>query len=98
MKVVYSVRASEDLRHAAAYYRDQAGPAVAADIENRIRGLVERLSMFPLSAPVVSGRPSLRMAFLLAPPFHVFYRVRRERLEIVHIRHATRRPWRGQGG
>jgi len=61
-----------------------------------IRAVVDRISREPLSTPRVEQRPEIRVALLIRYPFKVFYRVLDDRVRIVHIRHAARRPWRGQ--
>lgn len=39
--------------------------------------------------------PRSRMRAITLPkyPYRVFYRVRPDRIDIIHIRHAARRPW-----
>lgn len=39
--------------------------------------------------------PTVRVRFLVQYPYKIFYRVRDATVEILHIRHAARRPWRG---
>jgi plasmid stabilization system protein ParE len=43
MRIEYSKRAISDLRNIGRYYRDSAGPTIAAAIEARIRQVVARV-------------------------------------------------------
>jgi plasmid stabilization system protein ParE len=40
--------------------------------------------------------PDVRVKFLVRYPYKMFYRVRADGVEIVHIRHTSRRPWVGE--
>jgi toxin ParE1/3/4 len=94
MRVVYSPRATRDLEKIAAYYRTTAGPRIAAAIAERIEYLVDRLGHLPESAPRVVDRSGVRVVLVLRYPYKIFYRLRRDAVEILHIRHTARRPWR----
>ena len=96
MKVEYTKRAVADLREISANSRVAFGDWVAEALAARIRAVVDRISQEPLSAPEVEQRPGLHVAPLVRYPFKVFYRVLDDRVKIVHIRHTSRRPWRGQ--
>ncbi len=95
MKVIYSPRGIRDLTAIAAYYRTVANPRIAAAIGQRIEHVINRVAEYPESAPRVAGRRAVRAALVLRYPYKIFYRVRREHIEIVHIRHTARQPWRG---
>jgi toxin ParE1/3/4 len=60
-------------------------------LENVVRFLAEQ----PQSFPRVQERRALRVALALPFPYKIFYRVREDTIEIVHIRHTARRPWKG---
>ncbi len=96
MRVEYSKRAVADLRKISADSRRAFGDRVAEALEARIRAVVDHIGREPLSAPVVEQRPGLRVTPLVRYPFKVFYRVFDDRVRIIHIRHAARRPWRGE--
>jgi plasmid stabilization system protein ParE len=96
MKVEYSNRAVADLRKISTESRLVFGDRVAEAIEARIQAVIKRISIAPLSAPQVEGRPGLHVVPLLRYPFKIFYRVLKERIKIQHIRHSARRPWRGR--
>jgi toxin ParE1/3/4 len=93
MKVVYSPRATRDIHQIAAYYRSVADPRIARAIGVRIERVITRLARNPLSAPAVTERPEVRMALVLRYPYKIFYRISRDAIEILHIRHTARRPW-----
>jgi toxin ParE1/3/4 len=95
MKVEYSNRALADLRKISADSRRAFGDRVAEALEARIRGLVERLSTDPLSAPEIEQRPGVHVVPLVRYPFKIFYRVLEDRVRIQHIRHTSRKPWQG---
>lgn len=95
MKVEYSGRAVADLRKISAQSRRAFGDRVAEALEGRIRAVIERISIDPLSAPEIEGRPGRHVVPLIRYPFTIFYRVFEDRVRILHIRHTARRPWTG---
>jgi len=44
----------------------------------------------------VAGWPNVRAVLVLRYPYKIFYRVRRDVIEILYIRHTARRPWAGE--
>ena len=95
MKVEYSRRAVADLHKISADSRRSYGDRVAGALGIRIRAVIDRISTDPLSAPEVEQRPGMHVVPLVRYPFKIFYRVLDDRIRILHIRHATRRPWPG---
>ncbi|MGJ5116973.1 type II toxin-antitoxin system RelE/ParE family toxin [Bradyrhizobium oligotrophicum] len=91
MKVVYTDDALRDLLDIADWLADHY-PAVAPAVERRIRRLVARIARWPLVARRVVDRPDIRVAPLGHYPYKIFYRVRDDRIEILHIHHAARQP------
>jgi plasmid stabilization system protein ParE len=96
MKVEYSNRAVADLHKISTETRLVFGDRVAEALDPRIRAVIRRISIAPLSAPQVKGRPDMRVVPLLRYPFKIFYRVLDDRIRIQHIRHTARRPWQGR--
>src|SRR6202521_5207437 len=92
MKLVYSRRALADLDEIASYYAANASPAVAQSIQGRFVAVVERICRAPEAAPRVSQRSQVRMVAVVRYPFRIFYRVRGGTIDILHIRHTSRRP------
>jgi toxin ParE1/3/4 len=96
MNVIYSPRAARDLEAIATYHYAVAGPRIAAAIGARIEHVISRVAEHPHSAPRVLERREVRVALVLRYPYKVFYRIRGDAIEILHIRHTARRPWAGQ--
>jgi toxin ParE1/3/4 len=92
MRVDYSKRAIADLRNIAAYYARSGNPAVAERIAERIQEVVARIAASPLSGRPVAQRPGVRVVPLLRYSYKIFYRVIGDTIQIVHIRHTSRRP------
>jgi toxin ParE1/3/4 len=42
-----------------------------------------------------TDNPEVRVMFVVRYPYKIFYRVRDEVVEILHIRHTSRRAWTG---
>jgi toxin ParE1/3/4 len=92
MKLVYSRRALTDLDDIAAYYTASASPAIASSIGRRLEDVIDRICRIPEAAPRVSQRSQVRIVAVVRYPFRIFYRVREGRIDILHIRHTSRRP------
>jgi plasmid stabilization system protein ParE len=92
MKLVYSRRALVDLDEIAIYYSTHASPAIAKSIERRFIEVIDRICRTPEAAPRVSQRSNVRAIAVIRYPFRIFYRVRDDRIDILHIRHTSRRP------
>ena len=92
MKVVFTAAAENDLRSIgewlAAHY-----PVIARQVERRLHDVVAHIARWPESAPHAAGREGVRVAPLGHYPYKIFYRVTPDAVEILHIRHAARRPW-----
>jgi toxin ParE1/3/4 len=92
VKPAYSRQALADLNAIAAYYAANASPAIAEAIGKRLRDVVDRICRAPEAAPRVSQRSQIRVATVVRYPFRIFYRVRDDKIDILHIRHTSRRP------
>jgi toxin ParE1/3/4 len=94
MNVEFFRRAVADLRRISS---DSLvfGDAVAAAVEARIREIVIYLSEHPEGPPRVADRLGVRVMPLIRYPYKIFYRVLSNRVRVLHIRHASRQPWRG---
>ncbi|MBB5047485.1 plasmid stabilization system protein ParE [Rhodopseudomonas rhenobacensis] len=93
MKLVYSRRALADLDNIAAYYRERASPAVAGSIGLQLTRTIERIVQTPAAAPRISQRSRIRVAAVVRYPYKIFYRTRDDTVDILHIRHTSRRPF-----
>jgi toxin ParE1/3/4 len=92
MKLVYSRRALADLDAIATYYSANASPAITRSIERRFIDIIERIRRTPEASPRVAQRSQVRAIAVIRYPFRIFYRVRGDPIEILHIRHTSRRP------
>jgi toxin ParE1/3/4 len=92
MKLVFSQRALTDLDEIATYYAANARPAVAQSMGRRLNDVIDRICRVPEAAPRVSQRSQVRAAAVVRYPFRIFYRVRGDTIDILHIRHTSRRP------
>jgi toxin ParE1/3/4 len=95
MKVLYSRKALSDLSDIANYYTTSGSPAVAEAIARRLFDVIDRIQRAPRSAPRVAQRSNVRAASAVRYPFRIFYRVRSDTIDILHIRHTSRRPLTG---
>ncbi|HZE54851.1 MAG TPA: type II toxin-antitoxin system RelE/ParE family toxin [Bradyrhizobium sp.] len=92
MKLVYSRRALADLNAIATYYTAGASPLIAVSIGRRLESVIDRICRAPESSPRVSQRSQVRAASVVRYPFRIFYQVRNDTIEILHIRHTSMRP------
>lgn len=96
MKVIFTDAALEDLRDIAAYLAANY-PRAAAAVERRLLLVLARIARWPESSQRVVERPGIRVAPLVRYPYHVFYRITSDAIEILHIHHTARRaPWEGE--
>jgi toxin ParE1/3/4 len=93
MRLVYSRQALADLEEIATYYSVSVSPVIARSIERRFLDVIDRIRLAPESAPRVAQRSQVRVAVVVRYPFRIFYRVRGDRIDILHIRHTSRRPY-----
>jgi toxin ParE1/3/4 len=92
MKLIYSRRALADLDQIKTYYVAHASPAIAEAIGRRLENVIDRICRVPEAAPRVSQRSQVRVVAVVRYPFRIFYRVRDDTVDILHIRHTSRRP------
>ena len=92
MKLVYSRRALADLAEIATYYTASASPAIADSIGRRLEDVIDRILRVPEAAPKLSQRSHIRVVAVIRYPFRIFYRVRKDTIDILHVRHTSRRP------
>jgi toxin ParE1/3/4 len=95
MKLVYSRQSLADLHGISTYYTANASPAIAEAIEHRLTSVIDRISRTPEAAPRVSQRSQIRVVAVVRYPFRIFYRIRNDTVDILHIRHTSRRPLGG---
>jgi toxin ParE1/3/4 len=93
MRVRFTHRAESDLTGILDFLialSPEGARRVAASLEETIRIIANQ----PFAARK-TARPMLFVKIVPKYPYKIFYRVREDAIEIVHIRHASRRPWIG---
>jgi toxin ParE1/3/4 len=91
MRVRYTPRAFSDRERIIEYLRERS-PVGARNVATSIRDAVAQLGEHPLSG-YRTNDPEVRVVFVVRYPYKIFYRVR-EIVEILHIRHTSRRERR----
>ena len=92
MTIEYSNRAVGDLRKLGDSSL-QYGEAVAIAVEARLREILDHVATYPEAAEQISERPGVHVVPLVRYPYKIFYRVLKDRIRILHIRHTSRKPW-----
>jgi plasmid stabilization system protein ParE len=93
MRVVYTAEALRDLDEILAFIGAHY-PAIAATFLRRLEMIERRLARWPESAEEVEQRPGVRVVPFIRYPYKLFYQVRKDAIEILHVHHAARRdPW-----
>ena len=92
MKIVYTDPALRDLDEITVWLKDNY-PGLGRAVERRLRIVVAHISRWPESMRRSSRRPDVRVAPLGRYPYTIFYRVRDDAIEILHIHHTARRRW-----
>jgi plasmid stabilization system protein ParE len=92
MKVVLTAAARDDLRRIGEWLNLHY-PHIALRVERRFRDVFARIGHWPESGPPSAKREGVRVMPLGRYLYRIFYRVRDETVEILHIHHAKREPW-----
>lgn len=92
MRVHFTPQALDDLESISAYYR-AISPTIAKAIVTEIERRIGQLSWLPLIAPE-TDEPGIHELIVTRYPYKVYYRIEDDRVVIMHIRDARRRPWR----
>ena len=93
MRVRYTPEAFAD-RERILEYLEERSPVGARNVAASLRQAVAQLGDQPLSG-YRTDLPGVRVKFVLRYPYKIFYRVRETMVEILHIRHTSRRAWTG---
>jgi plasmid stabilization system protein ParE len=88
MRVRYTPEAFADRERIIEYLRERS-PSGARNVAASIRDAVAQLGENPRSG-YRTDNPEVRVLFIVRYPYKIFYRVR-ETVEILHIRHTSRR-------
>ena len=92
MRIRYTPRARDDLDSIFSYL-SQHSPPSAISVERLITQMINGLADFPEIGPATDF--GARVLLVGRFPYRVFYRIREREIQILHIRHTSRRPWRG---
>ena len=96
MKVRYTPRAFAD-REAIFDFIEQRNPRAAREVNAHIDKRIAALGDTVVRHRVIPNL-GVHALWLGRYPYIVYYRVGPEEIAVVHIRHAARRPWTGEGG
>jgi plasmid stabilization system protein ParE len=95
MKVRYSPRALGDIERISEYLAERS-PSGAQHVLEDIYAAIEFIANQP-EASESTDNPTIRVKIVLRYRYKIFYRVSNDSVDIVHVRHTSRRPWqRGQ--
>jgi|RhiMethySRZTD1v2_1073278.scaffolds.fasta_scaffold00651_14 toxin ParE1/3/4 len=93
MRIVYSARAQIDVLNIFSYLNER-NPRAAVSVVREIRSRIRTLSAFPLKGPQ-TDLPGTRRLEIVRYPYFVFYQIEGDTISILHVRHTSRRPWKG---
>jgi plasmid stabilization system protein ParE len=96
MKVRYRELALSDLDRIFRYL-DQRNPPGARKVAEAIRAAIDDVAEHPWSARRTSD-PTVRMKVVSRYGYKIFYGVEMDTIEILHVRHGARQPWRAAEG
>ena len=96
MRVRYTPRARADLETIFSYL-DSRNPVAAQSVKREIERSAAALALLPYLGVLIDRSPEFRSLCAGRYPYRLFYRIRNNEVWIVHIRHASRRPWSGEG-
>ena len=94
MRIRYTPEAFADRERIFEYLRERS-PSGARNVLASIREAVLLLRDHPYSG-YKANDGDVRVKFVIRYPYKIFYRVREDVIEIAHIRHTSRRPWKGE--
>jgi toxin ParE1/3/4 len=95
MRVRYTPRALAD-REAIFDYIDKRNPHAAREVKSYIDKQISELGNSVVRHRLIP-KLDVHALWLGRYPYIVYYRVQGDEIAIVHIRHAARRPWQGEG-
>jgi addiction module RelE/StbE family toxin len=93
MRIRYTPRARDDLDSIFSYLVEYS-PASAIRLERLNIQMIDGLRDFPEIGPATDS--GARVLLVGRFPYRVFYRVEGDEVQILHIRHTSRRPWIGE--
>ena len=95
MKIRYRARALSDLSDIYQYLEPRS-PTGARNVLRAIHAAIGNIGQHPYGAEQTS-EPDIRVKILGRYRYKIFYSmIETDVVEIIHIRHAARRPWAGE--
>ncbi|MGH6736973.1 MAG: type II toxin-antitoxin system RelE/ParE family toxin [Methyloceanibacter sp.] len=95
MRVVFHPEFGRDLNSIFDWLSTER-PTSIEPLQRQITKAIAAVIVWPRLAPVVLEMENeIRAVTLTRYPYRIFYRVRGDMIEILHIRHAARVPWEG---
>ena len=94
MRVRYTPRAFAD-REEIYTYLDHRNPRAAREVKSFIKQRIASLADNPSRSPLIKEL-GVHAHWLGRYPYIIYYRIVENEVWIVHIRHVTREPWRGE--
>jgi plasmid stabilization system protein ParE len=89
MRVIIAKSAMRDLEDIYRYL-DKHYPNIRRQVAVQFASIFQRLSEWPKSGQTVRGRIGTRIVFVTRYPYKIYYRLRSEVVEIVHVHHTAR--------
>jgi plasmid stabilization system protein ParE len=94
MRVRYTLRARSDLQ-AIIEYIVERNPVGAPNLKRAMNRTLELIGQYPAGGRRI-GEQGTRVLPVGRYPYLIYWSVEAGEAWIVHIRHASRRPWQGQ--
>jgi toxin ParE1/3/4 len=94
MRVRYTPQAFSDRERILEYLKERSASG-SRNVAISIRDAVRQLGDQPFSG-YRTDNSDVRVTFIVRYPYKIFYRVRDDVVEILHIRHTSRRAWTGE--
>lgn len=94
MKVRYRALALADIESIFQFLNERS-PAGARNVLRAIHDAIAEIAAHPMAAPRTSDL-SLRVKILGRYRYKIFYEINGHTIDVIHIRHAARRPWIAQ--
>ena len=91
MIVRYSLRARSDLE-SIRQYLDERNPQGARNVLQEIYAAIEFIKEHPDGSSRTQN-PNIRATVIRRYRYRIFYSVTADTIEVLHIRHTSRRPW-----
>ncbi len=96
MKIRLTPLARADLGEISSYLRKRS-PSGARNVLRSIHSALAFIAENPLGAEK-TDEPAVRVKVIVEYPYKMFYRIGVDVIDILHVRHSARAPWRGAQG